>query len=119
MKRLMAREAAEWATVRPVMMEFRYDPTVSLWRVVFRPRGNSVPLPRVCHFGDPEKLRDLFRRFGSHQMAEDHASLEFAINTQCGAVELMLGEMQLRKLREHKRPTLNTERGVSPRRGPP
>ena len=27
MKRQMAREAIEWATVRPVMMDFRYDDT--------------------------------------------------------------------------------------------
>jgi hypothetical protein len=47
------------------------------------------------HFGDAEKLRELFRRFGSRQLAEDHAALEFAINTKRGAVELMLGETQL------------------------
>lgn len=65
------------------------------------------------HFGDAEKLRELFRRFGSHQLAEDLAALEFAISTKRGAVELMLGETQLSKLRAHKRPTLSTDRGVS------
>ena len=109
MKRAEAQFAKEWATVRPVMMEFRYDATVKLWRVTFRPRGDSIALPHVVHFGDAEKLRELFRRFGSRQMAEDHAALEFAINTKRGAVELMLGETQLRKLRIHKTPTLNTE----------
>jgi hypothetical protein len=93
-------------------MEFRYDHTVKLWRVTFQPCGNSVPLPRVMHFGDSEKLRDLFRRFGSRQLAEDHGALEFAISTKRGAVELMLGETQLRELRKHKRPTLSTDRGV-------
>ena len=43
-----------------------------LWRVTFRPRGDSVPLPRVMHFGDAEKLRELFRRFGSRQLAEEN-----------------------------------------------
>ena len=65
------------------------------------------------HFGDAEKMRVLFKRFGSRQLAEDHAALEFAINTKRGAVELTLAETQLRHLRKHKRPTLNTERGVS------
>jgi hypothetical protein len=113
MKRAEAQFAKEWATIRPVMMEFHYDSTVKLWRVKFRPRGDSVALPRVLHFGDAEKLRDLFRRFSPRKMAEDVASLEFAINAKRGAVELMLGETQLRKLRQRKVPTLVTERGVS------
>jgi len=118
MKRAEARYAKERASIRPVMMEFRYDSTVNLWRVTFRPRGDSVPLPRVFHFGDAEKLRDLFSRFGSRQMAEDVAALEYAITrTKRGAAELTLGAAQLSKLERAKRPTLNTERGVSPLRG--
>jgi hypothetical protein len=66
------------------------------------------------HFGDAEKMRVLFKRFGSRQLAEDHAALEFAINTKRGAVELTLPETQLRHLRQHKAPTLNTGRCVSP-----
>lgn len=116
MKRREAQAAKEWATVRPVLMEFKYDHTVKLWRGVFRPRGNSVALPRVLHFGDAEKLRDLFSRFGSHQMSEDVAGLEFAIQTRRGAVELMLGEAQLTKLRTHRKPSLNTDRGGSSQR---
>ena len=115
MKRREAREAKEWATLRPVLMEFRYDHTLRLWRVTFRPRGASVALPRVMHFGDAGKLRDLFQRFGSRRMSEDVAALEFAINSKRGAVELMLGESQLSKLRIGKPPTLNTEHGVAPR----
>ena len=114
MRRAEAYYAKERASARPVMMEFKYDHTVRLWRVLFRQRGDSVPLPRVMHFGDAEKLRDLFKRFGSRQLAEDQAALDFAINTKRGAVELMLGDTQLRQLRTPKRPTLNTERGVSP-----
>jgi hypothetical protein len=91
-------------------MEFRYDHTARFWRVVFRPRGDSIPLPRVLHFGDAEKLRELFRRFGTHRMAEDVAALEFAIRTKRGAVELTLGDAQLSKLRTAKRPTLDTDR---------
>jgi hypothetical protein len=112
MKRAEARFREDHASMCPVMMEFKYDSTVKFWRVVFRPRGDSVPLPRVMHFGDAEKLRDLFQRFGSRRLAEDHATLEFAINAKRGAVELMLGETQLRKLRQHKVPSLNTERAT-------
>jgi hypothetical protein len=64
MKRAEAQFRQEHASIRPVMMEFKYDSTVKLWRVVFRPRGDSIPLPRVMHFGEAEKLRDLFRRLG-------------------------------------------------------
>lgn len=113
MKRAEAYFAKERASTRPVMMQFAYDHTVKLWRVVFRPRGDSVPLPRVLHFGDVEKLRDLFRRFSPRKMAEDVAALEFAIKAKRGAVELTLAETQLRHLRQHKTPALNTDRGVS------
>lgn len=115
MRRAEAYYAKERASAQAVMMQFAYDHTVKLWRVLFRPRGDSVPLPRVLHFGDAGKLRELFRRFGSRQLAEDHAALEFAINTKRGAVELTLAETQLRELRKHKTPTLKTDRGVSRR----
>jgi hypothetical protein len=91
--------------------EWQCQLAVQLWRVTFRPRDDSVPLPRLLHFGDAEKLRDLFRRFGSRKLAEDHADLYF--NAKRGAVELMLGETKLRELRRHKPLTLNTERGVN------
>lgn len=98
--RAEGQDARERASIRPVMMQFAYDSTVKLWRVIFRPRGESVPVPRVMHFGDAEKLRDLCRRFGPRQLAEDHAALEFAINGKRGAVELLLGDAQLRELRK-------------------
>jgi hypothetical protein len=113
MMRRERREAEGRVSVRSVMMQFAYDHTVKLWRVTFRPRGDSIPMPRVMHFGDAEKLRELFRRFGSRQLAEDHAALEFAINTNRGAVELTLAETQLRHRRQHRTPTLDTGRGVS------
>jgi hypothetical protein len=113
MKRREAREAQELASVRPVLMQFRYDSPGGFWRVTFRARGDTIALPRVLHFEDAEKMRDLFRRFGSRRTAEDVAAFEFAIGTGRGAVELMLGEVQLSKLRSAKRPTLNTERGVT------
>jgi hypothetical protein len=112
MKRAEAQYAKERASIHPVLMQFTYDSTVKLWRVTFRPRGDNT-LPRVIHFGDAEKLRDLFRRFGSRQTDGDVATLEFAIRSKRGKVELMLGEMQLRHLRKHKTPTLNTDHGVS------
>lgn len=115
MKRRERYGAEQWAKMQqrfPVMMEFRYDSTLKAWRVAFRPRGRSVALPRVFHFGSDDKVRDLFHRFGSSRMAEDMAALEFAIRTRRGNVELMLCEEQLSKLRTPKRPTLNTERRI-------
>lgn len=110
MKRRERRESEQRAAMRPTLMQFRYDATVGSWRVTFRPRGDSIALPRVLHFGTEDKLRDLFRRNGSRRMAEDVAALDFAIRTGRGNVELTLGEEQLSKLRTPKRPTLKTER---------
>lgn len=88
-------------------MQFRWADTH--WRVTFRPRGDTIALPRVLHFGDAEKLRDIYRRFGTRHLSEDAAALEFAIRTRRGAVELMLGKEQLSKLQESKRPSPNTD----------
>lgn len=96
--------------MRPVLMQFRYDSTLHSWRVTFRPRGNSIALPRVLHFGTDDKLRELFRRFGSCRMSDEEAALEFAIRTGGSNVELMLGPQQLAKLTTPKRPTLKVER---------
>lgn len=100
MKRREEREAKERASIRPVMMQFRA--AGRYWRVTFRLRGESSSLPRAFYFGSDDKLRDLFSRFGTRRMAEDVAALEFALRSGGGAVELMLGEAQLRKLRTPK-----------------
>lgn len=96
--------------MRPVHMQFRYDRTAGFWRVKFRPRGASIALPRVLHFGNEDKLRDLFQRFGTRRMSEDMAALEFGIRTGRGNVGLKLGDEQLDKLKTPKRSTLRTER---------
>lgn len=112
MKRREKWESEQRTAIGPVLMQFRYDEPAGFWRVNFRPRGDTIALPRVLHFGSEDKLRDLFSRFGSRRMAEDVAALDFAIRTGRGAVELTLGEEQLSKLRTPKRPTLNTERRI-------
>ena len=112
MKRAVKWENETRAKVRPVLMQFRYDGTAGFWRVTFRPRGESIALPRVLHFGTDDKLRELFQRFGARKMAEDVAALEFAIQSRRGAVGLMLGPEQLGKLTTAKRPTLNTDRRI-------
>lgn len=53
------------------------------------PRGSwtqwiVTDLLNMLHFGDAEKLRDLFHRFSPRKMAEDVAALEFAINAKRG-----------------------------------
>lgn len=80
----------EWASVRPVLMQFRRDDVAKCWRVTFRVRGSDIALPRVLHFGDAEKLRTMFQRFASRRTAGEVAALEFAIRVGRGAVELML-----------------------------
>lgn len=112
MRRREQWESQQRAAVRPVLMQFRHDATAGFWRVTFRPRGDSIALPRVLHFGTDDKITELFHRFGSRKMAEDVAALEFAIRNGRGAVELTLGPEQLETLKTPKRPTLNTERRI-------
>lgn len=45
----LARHVTDLTTGSPVIIQFRYDSTVKLWRVTFRPRGDSIALPRVMH----------------------------------------------------------------------
>jgi hypothetical protein len=94
----------------PVYMRFRS--AGKYWRVTFRVRGTLTNLPRAFYFGSDDKLRDLFGRFGTHRMTEDVAALEFALRSGGGAVELMLGEAQLSKLKTPKRPMLDTKRRI-------
>lgn len=110
MKRREKREAEEWAKAQlrvPVYMQFRS--AGKFWRVTFRPKGATVPLPRVFYFGSDDKLRDLFGRFGASRMAEDLAALEFALHSGGGAVELMLAEAQLKILRASSTSTNGVE----------
>ena len=92
----------------PCSLQFRHDDVAMCWRVTFRPRGSDIALPRLLHFGDAEKLRTMFQRFATRRMAEDVAALEFGIRVGRGAVELLLGEQELRKLRTAKSPSLRS-----------
>ncbi len=74
------------------------------WRVSFR-QTNHWPLPRAYTFTNPDKIRDLYTRFGSSRIAEDVASFEFGLQNGRGVVELTLEEEQYRVLHMEKAPT--------------
>jgi hypothetical protein len=74
------------------------------WRITFRDRPSNTRLPRVITFTDPDKIRDLYRRFGAQRMAEEVAAFEFALTHGRGLVELSLGEEEYVKLKNVKGP---------------
>ena len=68
------------------------------WRVSFTKPLGQGPLPRVCHFADPDKIRSLYERFGAQRMLEDRAAFEHALTLGRGVVMLSLGREQYSKL---------------------
>lgn len=59
----------------PMCFEF----TAGMWHVRFRTVAWARDLPRVLHFRDSSKIRDLYMRFGSSHLLEDVAAFEYAV----------------------------------------
>jgi hypothetical protein len=93
-----------------VWLYFRRDSTVGMWRVTFRLRGAMVSLPRVIHFRQPEKVRDLFDRYATDRGADGRMILERGFRTRRGMVEVELGEEQMQCLRMKTRPRYGIRR---------
>ena|SRR6185437_16097936 len=72
------------------------------WRITFRDQPSNNRLPRVITFTDPDKIRDLYRRFGARRLSEDVAAFEFGLLHGRGLVELRLGGEQYATLKEQK-----------------
>ena len=74
------------------------------WRLLFKDHQTSWPLSRVVTFRDPDKIRNLYQRFGSKRMSEDVAAFEYGLQQGSGIVELTLGDDQYRVLQTAKAP---------------
>ncbi len=73
------------------------------WQVWFRPITGGI-YPRRYNFGHHMKIRDLYLRFGTAKLLEDHAAFEHAIMGGKGIVDLMLGPEQITVLENRKAP---------------
>lgn len=81
-------------------MIFNANHSRTSWEVMFKKPPMPKPLPRVLHFSDPEKIRDLYRRFGADRLPEDVQAFEFALRQGHGIVVLHLGDEQFRVLKQ-------------------
>lgn len=70
-----------------------------VWFVTYR-ELSMWPLPRTSRFLGPEKVRDLYTRFGTRKMSEDRSAFEFGIQMGRGVVELELSPEQYARLKE-------------------
>jgi hypothetical protein len=69
------------------------------WQVQFLEADLKTPLPRKLTFSDPEKIRELARRWEAWGTSEARQMLEHAIETGRGGVYLKLTPEQYTKLR--------------------
>ena len=81
-----------------VLMCFNRTRGTEVWSILFRTPPRPKPLPRELKFSDPEKIRNLYERFGMRRRLEDVQAFEYAITSGGGIVELILGPEQLAKL---------------------
>lgn len=81
-----------------VLMCFNRTRHTDVWHILFRIPPRPKPLPRELSFTNPEKIRNLYERFGMKRQLEDVQAFEYAIVSGGGIVELLLGPEQLGKL---------------------
>lgn len=68
------------------------------WRASFTKPLGQGQLPRVCHFADPGKIRNLYERFGTQRSSEEREAFANALIRGRGAAMLSLGREQYNKL---------------------
>lgn len=69
------------------------------WQVVYR-ELNVWPFPRTNRFSSPNRLRDIYDRFGVTGNTVDREMFEFGLQVGRGMVELELTPEQYAKLKE-------------------
>lgn len=80
----------------------RFERFPKLWQVRFT-RIDSDWVLGVFNFADPEKIRNIFRRFAASRLTEDRAALDYAIEQGSGAARLRLGDEEYAALQRPKR----------------
>ena len=69
------------------------------WQVSFLEPDLKTPLPLKLTFADPEKLLEMFERWGESKLLEDRSALEYAIKMGRGSIWLILSPEQYAKLK--------------------
>jgi hypothetical protein len=69
------------------------------WYCQFLEEDLKTSLPRKLTFAGPEKIRDMFDRFGVDKKLEDNSALEYGINNGRGGLWLSLTAEQYQKLK--------------------
>ena len=78
-----------------------FELVAGMWHVHFRTVAWARELPRVLHFRDSSKIRDLYMRFGASHLSEDVCAFDYAIRRGKGICDLDLGTEQLRVLQKN------------------
>ena len=69
------------------------------WFCQFLEQDLKTSLPRKLTFASPEKIREMYDRFGIDKKLEDRSALDYGINTGRGSVWLSLTPEQYSKLK--------------------
>jgi hypothetical protein len=70
------------------------------WRCQFLEPDLKAPLPRKLTFATPDKLLEVFERWGESRLLEDRSALEYAIQMGRGSIWLILSAEQCRQLKQ-------------------
>ena len=69
------------------------------WHCQFLEPDLKTPLPRKLNFATPDKLLEIFERWGEPRLLEDKSALEYAIRMGRGSIWLILSAEQYGKLK--------------------
>jgi hypothetical protein len=69
------------------------------WHCQFLEADRKTSLPRKLTFATPDKLLEIFERWGESRLLEDRSALEYAIQKGRGSMWLVLGAEQYAKLK--------------------
>lgn len=69
------------------------------WHCQFLEEDLKTSLPRKLTFATPDKLLEMFERWGESRLLEDRSALEYAIRMGRGSIWLILSAEQYGKLK--------------------
>ena len=69
------------------------------WHCQFLEADLKTPLPLKLTFATPDKLVEIFERWGESRLLEDRSGLEYAIQMGRGSIWLILSPEEYKKLK--------------------
>jgi hypothetical protein len=69
------------------------------WYIQFLEEDLKTPLRRRLNFRGPEKIREIYDRFGIEKKLEDRSALEYGISIGRGSVWIALSAEQYDKIK--------------------